>query len=226
MGYFACYVSSFLSDCEDVYAVESNPRFCDAIHHSIRLNGFSKLKVYNAVLSDRFEAASIEDTAVIPRSSAHTNTRKNIVQTIPLDDLCQRERISPNIVKIDVHGAEGKVLMGMQRLLRDILQFVILELHPADWLEKYSVGVSRAELLALLEQCGFNNFYVAGHRYKRSDGLRHYLETGTFSYVPLSSETKDLLLFDRNIDILVLSSKMPNIESILGRSATDPSLLR
>src|SRR5919198_2394166 len=39
-GYFTCYAASLLGDRRPVFAVESNPIFCEAIRHAVALNGF------------------------------------------------------------------------------------------------------------------------------------------------------------------------------------------
>lgn len=223
MGYFACYVSSFLGGRVDVYAVESNPQFCEAVRRSARLNGFPKLRVHNVALSEGHELVAIRDVTVLSAPGNRFGMRRNIVHAMPLDELCEREALHPNIVKMDVHGAEGKVLRGMRQVLRTSVQFLLLEMHPVNLLKRYSAGISREEMLSLLEDCGFTSFHVAGLRYPSSDGLRP-LETGSFSYRPITPETRSLLLFDRRLDILILASKFHDIESIIGSSIEDPSL--
>ncbi len=220
MGFYACYVSALLKDLEPTYAIESNPRYVEAIRRSATLNGFSRLMIYEAALSDRLENVGIEGETILFGGQGANGAR-----TTTLDDLCQRERIRPKVVKIDVHGAEGKVLGGMRQVLRDSIEFVLLEVHPADYLKRYS-GMCRADILTILEQSGLYLFYVAGHRYRRSDGLQQFLESGTFAYRRLDESTKDLLLFDRHVDIFVLGSKVADLEPILGASRMDPALAR
>lgn len=217
MGHYACYAAALLQDREETYAIESNPRYCAAIERSIRLNGFGRLKVYNVTLSDRVESARIEEQAVVFDEAADTRVR-----SLTLDELCRREGIRPKIVKIDVHGTEGKVLRGMQDLMKECLEFVLLELHSGDWVRRYSGDVDRAGLLTLFEEAGFHVFHVAGHRYRGSGELRRFLETAGFAYRRLDARTRDLLLFDRPGDIFLLCSRTPDLEPLLGRSVPDP----
>src|SRR5205085_4065496 len=115
MGHYACYATALLDDSEDTYTVESNPQYYAGLLRSIQLNGFSKLRPFNVVLSDRIEDAAIEGPTV-----RLSDGPGELHQTVTLDELCRRERIHPKVVKMDVHGSEGKVLMGMQEVSRSI----------------------------------------------------------------------------------------------------------
>jgi FkbM family methyltransferase len=103
LGYFACYASALLGKDAEVCAIESNPIFAAAIEESARLNEFSQLTVFQAALSDLVEPVRIDGLAVVPGGEV------NNAMTITLDDLCQRHDLHPTVVKIDVHGADGKV---------------------------------------------------------------------------------------------------------------------
>ncbi|MBI1815463.1 MAG: FkbM family methyltransferase [Deltaproteobacteria bacterium] len=215
MGHYACYVAALTGDQSEVYAIESNRRYCAAIERSVRLNGLSKLKVYNAVLSDRVEVAAIDEQEVRFDASG-----KHSARTTTLDELCRQETIRPVIAKIDVHGTEGKVLMGMQHLMKDSVDFVLLELHSEDWLHRYSGGMSRADVLGIFERAGFHLFYVAGHRSSGSPERQQTMSADALTYRRVTSQSSDLLLFDRPDDVLLLGSKVADVEPLL-RPRTD-----
>jgi FkbM family methyltransferase len=217
-GHYACYAAALLGDREETYAVESNPEYCAYIHRSVQLNGFSKLKPLNAVLSDSVEDAAIEGTAV-----RFLDTSGNLTQTVTLDELCRREQIKPKVIKIDVHGSEGKVLMGMQEVMRRSVEHILLELHPGERLREYSGQTDWREILSLLWRLDFHVFHLAGHRYRGSEVLRRTLQDG-FAYRRLDSQAADLLLFDRPLDVLLLCSRNPDLGDVLGPSVADPGL--
>lgn len=106
----------------------------------------------------------------------------------------------------------------MRRLLRESIQVVLLELHALRLYQPHSPGVTRAELLDWLEECGFSVFHVSGHRHEDWSGMAQYLKQGRFAYVPLTTATRQFLLFDRSLDILVLASKTPDLADLLGPS--------
>ena len=84
-------------------------------------------------------------------------------------------------------------------------------------------GLFWRRILDLLTRLGFHVWYVAGHRYSRSDGLQAFLETRQFAYRRLDEETEQELLFDRHIDIFLLCSRAASLEPILGPNSGDPA---
>lgn len=214
VGYFTCYAAALLGDQHPVWAVESNPIFCQTIRRAVALNGFTRVRVLEAVLSDRARTVTIEDTSVLP--SAEDGPGQRIAQAVTLDDLCAREAIAPSIVKIDVHGAEGSVLRGMSRLLRETIHIILLELHPLHLYQPRSPDITRAELLEWLEQSGFSVFHVSGHRAGDHSDVGTHLEQGRFAYVPMTAATRQHLLFDRPVDILIVASKISDLGKLLG----------
>ena len=170
-------------------------------------------------LSDRTEEAAIDDQAVRLFDATGEATRT----AITLDELCRRELLEPAIVKVDVHGSEGKVLMGMRETLARSVQYLLLELHPKEVVREYSGQIGWDDILGLLWSLGFHVFHVAGHRYRARDDLRRSLEDG-FAYRRVEERTAELLLFDRPLDVFLLCTRDPAIERVLWPSIVDPGL--
>jgi FkbM family methyltransferase len=210
MGLYACYASALLGGRQEVYAIESNPLYASAIRESAHLNGFSQLKVFQAALSDRVEPVNIQDVTVRLDATARE-------ATITLDDLCDREHLRPTIVKMDVHGAEGKIVRGMRDTLSRV-ECLLLEMHRLAWMQEFSPGITRTAMLDVLEDAGLTLYYVAGHPAKDEFAPSfHELLTGSsYSYRRLDSQARDLLLFDRREDEFVLALRHDNIKSLLG----------
>lgn len=117
---------------------------------------------------------------------------------------------------IDVHGAEGSVLRGMPRLLRNTIQVLLRELHALHEDQPHSPDVSRVELLEWIEQCGFSVFHVAGHVWDHLSGMRTHLEQGRFAYVRVTAATRQHLLYGRPVEIVIVATKMPDVGELLG----------
>ena len=64
LGYYACYVSALFDGREEVHAIESNPLYANAAREAARLNGFSRMRVFQAALSDRVEQVQIDRVTV------------------------------------------------------------------------------------------------------------------------------------------------------------------
>lgn len=149
MGYYACYASALVKDEKPVFAVESNPRYAEAIRASCRVNGFRRLQVCCAALSDRSATVGIDGEAVRPDGAGTLQ-----VPSLTMDELCRREGIAPTVLKMDVHGAEGMVIRGMPQTLANSVEHLLIEIHPVHVLDRYSPGVTRSDLLDLLESAG------------------------------------------------------------------------
>ena len=214
MGLYACYASALLGGRQEVYAVESNPLYANAIRESARVNGFSQLKVFQAALSDRVEPVSIQDVTV-----RHDATSREA--TITLDALCDREHLRPTVVKMDVHGAEGKIVLGMREMLAQV-ECLLLEMHRLAWMQEFSPGITRTAMLDVLEDAGLTLYYVAGHPAKEefAPNFQELLTGSSYSYRRLDSRARDLLLFDRRENEFVLALRHDDIESLLGPSVS------
>jgi FkbM family methyltransferase len=209
LGYYACYASALLDSRHEVHAIESNPLFANAIRESARVNGFSQLRVFQAALSDRVEPVTIQGLTV----SQDANSRST---TITLDELCHCEHLRPRIIKMDVHGAEGKIVLGMRNTLAKV-EYVLLEMHNLHYMQEYSPSVTRTEMLDALEDAGLTLYYVAGHHGAYSD-FQALLAGKSYSYRRLDRQARDLLLFDRRQDEFVLALRHDDVESLLGQN--------
>ena len=96
-------------------------------------------------------------------------------------------------------------------------------LAQAAWYKLVGFGLFRMRMLSLLWGLDFHVFHVAGHRYRGSEVLRRTLQNG-FAYRRLDSQSADLLLFDRPLDVLLLCSRNPDLRDVLGPSIADPGL--
>ena len=95
--------------------------------------------------------------------------RKIIIQTITLDTFCSQDSLRPNLVKIDVEGAELLVLRGAAKLLDECYPTIILAVHPY-WLP---AGQSSQQIFELLTKYGYTVYDSKGCRVE-------YLQSGEY----------------------------------------------
>jgi FkbM family methyltransferase len=153
LGYFSAYVGSMNPHCT-VYAFEPNSRFFETLERNIKLNRLSA-RAYRLALSDQSGQISFSE-----RSMEAGGSKSETVTAIPFDDLATQEKICPDVVKVDVHGGEGRVLYGMPLALERDIHHVYCEIHPEDMLVGYKVR----DILDILRRCGFELFEVQGFR--------------------------------------------------------------
>jgi FkbM family methyltransferase len=236
-GYYACYAAAYKTDRSPVYAVESNREHCQNIRRSIGENGYKNVTVLNAVLSDQEESLTVYKESVADEGHLKGLTdldrneaarRQDILRhgvrhrSQTLDGLCEQEAISPTVLKIDVRGAEGKVLAGGLRILAKCIDYVLLEIHPEEMLMQYSPGHTRRSIIEALNDAGFNCYLVAGFRTtKRSPEYKRLLGNGELSCHFIDMAKYDTLFFDRNAtDVFVLASNR-NIDIMSLRCFSD-----
>jgi len=101
--------------------------------------------------------------------STDTRARQVPMDFLTLDGFCRRQHISPDLMKIDVEGYEGKILNGARRVMRESDTVTMLELHSNSKLK--ASGITRCELLEnLLGDAGPILFWQ--HRYESSVPVR------------------------------------------------------
>jgi FkbM family methyltransferase len=144
--------------CE-IVAFEPHPRSAKELRTQIVLNGIGDVTVVEAAISDQ-GGGTIEfvDTgSAIGQKLAAVDTefvkaRRLAVPTLTLDEAAARYG-SPDLVKLDVEGAENLVLEGGRRVMREARPALIVEVH----------GLERAgRLYELLAEFGYRCETVAG----------------------------------------------------------------
>jgi FkbM family methyltransferase len=220
VGYYTCYVAKLLAHlAPPIYTIESNPAFCRQIRQSCEMNGIRNANVFEALLSNRAEAATVDGSGIVFGDGAG----KSATLTTTLDHLCERHGLTPNILKMDIHGSEGKALGGMTALARQ-LEYLLVEIHPHDRLEVYSPGVTRADIMELLWDADFSVYFVAGHRLHGDRKNRDCVSGGRFAYRRVTTSNVEDLFFDRSTDVFLLCTRTDDIEAVIGPSLNDPFL--
>jgi FkbM family methyltransferase len=146
-----------------VVAVEpaaDNLRF---LRENIASNGLENVVVHSVAagraheMRDLFLRGDVSAVnSLFPESVYAAVTGTEHVHVAPLDDLVECD---PDLIKIDVEGAELDVLAGMTRLLRRPALRLIVEWHPA---LQEAAGYAATALPRLLLDHGFE-LHAAGH---------------------------------------------------------------
>ena len=121
-----------------VLSVEADPYMASLLLRSKQLNPALSVDVLTAAVSDRVGLAALHiasggraSNALAGFSGLHTPFGRVLtevqVPTIPLDKLLH-DFGSPDVVKIDIEGAEMLALAGADRLLREIRPVIIVEI--------------------------------------------------------------------------------------------------
>ncbi len=131
-----------------VYAFEPAVASRAGLERHLSINGLSdRVTVRAEAISDRSGAASFLDAGthgdnrLVPAATPGTAS----VLALGIDELCEALGLSPDVIKIDIEGAELAALRGARRTIaaRGPALALFVELHPGIW---PSLGVTRGAI--------------------------------------------------------------------------------
>jgi FkbM family methyltransferase len=144
IGFFTILCSRLVGPHGSVYAFEPIPENLVTLRHNIALNRLTNVVVVEQALSSSTGTAEM---FVSPWSAFHSldvagaSKRENhgpdggqvTVETVTLDEFVQRDGVSaPDLVKLDVEGAELLVVEGMRETLRTVQPLLLVEVHDTN----------------------------------------------------------------------------------------------
>jgi FkbM family methyltransferase len=139
-GYFTLLASKCVGAAGRVIAFEPIPSNIAVIEGHLTLNGRTNTVVEPLAISNREGAATFAVEArnanshlsAVDITHAVSAPEAEIeVETMTLDTYVERSGVRPDLLKIDVEGAEALVLQGASRLLAEIGPQVVVSTHSA-----------------------------------------------------------------------------------------------
>jgi FkbM family methyltransferase len=137
IGYVALVAARLVGPEGSVFAFEPDPENSLRVIRHARMNALPQIEVIcSAVWSEctampfhRGADSSSRNTGVVIESPKHANVGEVIsVPAVTIDRFAQEHR-APRVIKIDVEGAEGDVLIGAEAVLRGARPILICEIH-------------------------------------------------------------------------------------------------
>ena len=144
-GYYSLLASDKVRPGGHVYAFEPLPQNLAYLQRHLSLNSVENVTVYSAAVSDRCGVAPFKE-GFDSSTGRLDDEGRLMVSTVSLDELHRHRWIPlPDLIKIDVEGAELAVLEGARQLLTAA--------HPTLFLALHSDEMRRAcsELLSSLD---------------------------------------------------------------------------
>lgn len=123
IGYYVITACA-LSPTGHHVAVEPDPTNVGRLRHNLALNGLT-VEVMEAAVSDREHSVRFESNSALGRIS---ESGDRMVSAVPLDVLLN-EHTAPQLVMMDIEGAEGIVVPAAAKLLDEVRPIWLIELH-------------------------------------------------------------------------------------------------
>lgn len=128
-GDYSLTMSKLVGTSGSVHAFEANPRLVERMRARLESAGTVNCTVVDAAVADREgpmdffldprdgAPASTVMTSLATESRLGQSIERITVSSITLDSFCERQRLVPSFVKIDIEGAEELAFRGFQRTL-------------------------------------------------------------------------------------------------------------
>ena len=152
VGCYTMLFARWVGDGGHVYAFEPAAQSRAGLERHLSINGLSsRVTVRPEAITDRsgfapfIDAGTHGDNRLVPTATSGTTS----VPAQSIDEFCEAATLSPDVIKIDIEGAELAALRGARRTIasRGAALALFVELHPAIW---PSLGVRRADIEAEL----------------------------------------------------------------------------
>lgn len=183
VGLYACAVGKLGRNIR-VVAFEPNPIALSRLEANVALNKLKNVQIVNVALWERdgelpFDIVWTDNVSphgrVIPLAEPDEEKNTVYVQVMRGDSLIRNGIVlPPNVLKVDVEGAEVEVLRGVAEALRTC-RVALIEVHPPK-------GGDRGQIEGLLIQAGFrleeigrrgSEIWIKGVNYHIGVGAHH-----------------------------------------------------
>jgi FkbM family methyltransferase len=140
------------------YAFEPDPQVRERLHINLKLNRLTNVQTVAWAVSDGESEATLYTDGVDGRSPSLREVGQRgetTVATDSIDNAIQRKELPvPDVIKIDIEGAEALALPGMKDTLTsdNSPRVVFIELHP-EFLPDF--GATSDEVVAIIESYGY-----------------------------------------------------------------------
>jgi FkbM family methyltransferase len=132
VGFFTLLAANIVGQTGFVYAAEPMPTVATELRENVALNSLANVEIVEAAICDKVgEATLFEGATELNARLDYKPGRKALppVKTTTVDALVQAGKRPPDVVKIDVEGAEFAVLRGMVNTISSRHPTLIIEVH-------------------------------------------------------------------------------------------------
>jgi FkbM family methyltransferase len=194
IGYYSLLASGLVGDSGRVTAIEASPGIFQQLQANLARNHVTNVRSVNVAAADQRGVLpifcgpdhNVGQTSLLSRPGLEP---AGTIEAAPLSEILERGEIAQaRLIKVDVEGAEGRVLPGLLPLLgstRPDLELIV-EFHP-QWLTE--PGRTADELVERIQAAGFsayqleNNYwplsFLQGSTITTPTRLRHSIQEET-----------------------------------------------
>jgi FkbM family methyltransferase len=137
IGYYTLLFAKCVGPNGRVVAFEPLPVNFELLKRNIQLNELNYVQIFSQAVFSRNEELILSVPDDLPHSGdasvyKNSGTKQFRVPAIALDTFCESAGLRPDILKMDVEGAEYDVLMGAEKTIDRFQPKLLIELHHFD----------------------------------------------------------------------------------------------
>jgi len=171
-GFYTMFFSRLVGETGRVFAFEPCPYGTRFLVDHVRVNRLANVSVLQVAVSERTGLIGMTIDHGIMENKIHDSSDSILmVAAVTIDD---SGLPVPDLIKLDVEGAESAVLKGAQRILREVRPVVFVALHSA---------AQRKFCATLLKQAGYTIYDLGG------DALNESIAVDEIYALPHASRT-------------------------------------
>lgn len=169
VGYFSLVAATALKNRGQVVAFEPGSVAYARLAENIALNPYTNVKLYNLAVSNRdgeavlYLAGETADSSASLYGHGHQQARREVCRTVSLDRFLREEGLHrPDLVKIDVEGAELAVLQGAAQMIAASPPLLLVEMEEKNL---KAAGASKAAIHRFLTAFGYRAAFLRKGRW-------------------------------------------------------------
>ena len=148
VGYYSILASRLVGPAGKIASFEPLVRNLAYLHRHVELNHAGNVRLLPFALSSENTILSFSTGPNSAMGHLELNGGGDVlVPTITLDEIAERLGLIPDVMKMDVEGAEMEVFRGAERVLSEARPTIFLSTHSPEL---------RAQCLALLKDYGYS----------------------------------------------------------------------
>jgi FkbM family methyltransferase len=159
IGYYTLIFAQLVGKSGKVIAFEPESKNFEILKKNIEINNYDNVIVEQKIVSEKCGKMKlyVSNSDIVGHRIQQMKNLKNFieVESVTLDDYMEKLNLDKkvNFIKIDVEGAEPKVLEGSNKILEKNDQLKIFTEFNREVVKKY--GIEPKEMIDLLYQNGF-----------------------------------------------------------------------
>jgi FkbM family methyltransferase len=167
IGYYTLLFAKWVGPTGKVYAFEPEPTNFQLLEKNVKANNYKNITIFQKAVSDKNDKLSFyisdESSAANQLFKPQKFSQIIDVDSVKLDEcLPIDEKI--DFIKLDIQGAEGTAIKGMNSILKNNSNTVIMQEWWPDAIKKY--GMDSDEHLKILEKLGYSFYEIDGQNDK------------------------------------------------------------